>query len=301
MFRYVAILLVLMSAAGPYALAKDSILGAIERTAKRIDTGLCAKFQSKKCKGETVKQKTMSAPKKSVKQRATKPVLAQPEPKPKAQDKVPDEPEGVEEQVEAAVPLTTAPPAKPRIPMTTNACLQNLSAAGAAFAPAALTVANDNCIVPDAVRMTAVTFAGGNIKLPDEPVLSCAFALDFAVWLAGDGNRVVRKSEGASLASITTGPGFECRTRNRAVGAKISEHAKGNAIDIDRLLLTNGQTITVRDMQNPNLEVFDALKALQTSACEHFTTVLAPGSDSAHTDHFHLDMARRKAGYRICQ
>ena len=36
-------------------------------------------------------------------------------------------------------------------------------------------------------------------------------------------------------------------------------------------------------------------------ACTHFTTVLGPGSDPYHGDHFHVDVLRRKGDYRICQ
>jgi hypothetical protein len=33
----------------------------------------------------------------------------------------------------------------------------------------------------------------------------------------------------------------------------------------------------------------------------HFTTVLGPGSDAAHAHHLHVDLARRRGGYRMCQ
>jgi hypothetical protein len=301
MLRYVAVLLLVMMAWPGTVSAKDSILGGITRTMERIDRDLCARFEAKKCKKQ---RKASKSTRKTSKKKSQPVIQAEPE-APKVQDRVPEEPPvtkpsepDVQETMQAKAPT---PPPKPSASLTGNACLQNLSAAGAAFAPAALSVADDSCTVFNAVRMTAVTFAGGNIKLPDEPVLSCAFALEFASWLAEEGNTTVRKNEKVGIASLSTGPGFECRTRNRTSGGKMSEHAIGNAIDIDRILLTNGETIHVRDLQNPDVEVFDTLKALRAAACERFTTVLGPGADSAHTDHFHLDMAKRKGGYRICQ
>ncbi|HVG51907.1 MAG TPA: extensin family protein, partial [Xanthobacteraceae bacterium] len=36
------------------------------------------------------------------------------------------------------------------------------------------------------------------------------------------------------------------------------------------------------------------------AACEHFTTVLAPGSNRFHYDHIHVDLMRRSSGVRIC-
>ena len=38
------------------------------------------------------------------------------------------------------------------------------------------------------------------------------------------------------------------------------------------------------------------LRDVQAAACDHFTTVLAPGSNRFHYDHFHVDLMRRSAG-----
>jgi hypothetical protein len=46
-----------------------------------------------------------------------------------------------------------------------------------------------------------------------------------------------------------------------------------------------------------------AVDTVQTAACGWFTTVLGPGSDEAHADHLHVDMAPHGTSdrYRICQ
>ena len=36
------------------------------------------------------------------------------------------------------------------------------------------------------------------------------------------------------------------------------------------------------------------------SACQHFSTVLAPGSNAFHYDHIHVDLARRASGRQVC-
>ena len=43
------------------------------------------------------------------------------------------------------------------------------------------------------------------------------------------------------------------------------------------------------------------LEDIRKAACTHFTTVLGPGSDPYHGDHFHVDVLQRKGDYRICQ
>jgi hypothetical protein len=42
------------------------------------------------------------------------------------------------------------------------------------------------------------------------------------------------------------------------------------------------------------------LRDVQGAACEQFNTVLAPGSNRFHYDHFHFDLMRRGSGSRIC-
>jgi hypothetical protein len=40
---------------------------------------------------------------------------------------------------------------------------------------------------------------------------------------------------------------------------------------------------------------------MRRSACARFTTVLGPGSDGYHENHFHVDLAQRRGDYRLCQ
>src|SRR6201999_3236135 len=87
------------------------------------------------------------------------------------------------------------------------------------------------------------------------------------------------------------------RPRNRVPGAKISEHGKGNALDVGSIKLGNGGQFKLTDP----LVSRSFREAMRASACARFTTVLGPGSDGYHNDHIHLDLAERSRGYRICQ
>ena len=40
---------------------------------------------------------------------------------------------------------------------------------------------------------------------------------------------------------------------------------------------------------------------MQATACQHFNTVLAPGSNVYHYDHIHVDLMRRASRRLICQ
>lgn len=62
--------------------------------------------------------------------------------------------------------------------------------------------------------------------------------------------------------------------------------------------MRDGRTIALADRDADSRPLREAIKK---GACNRFTTVLGPGSDSSHKDHLHLDMRQRPRGYRICQ
>ncbi len=87
---------------------------------------------------------------------------------------------------------------------------------------------------------------------------------------------------------------------NGQPGARISEHAFGNALDIAAFVLADGRKVTVKKNWNgaPDEQAF--LHDVQGGACGMFTTVLAPGSNIYHYDHIHVDLMRRSKGRVIC-
>jgi hypothetical protein len=77
-------------------------------------------------------------------------------------------------------------------------------------------------------------------------------------------------------------------------GAKISEHARGNALDLGQIRLANGTLVELG-----NRFVFQSVRQrLRDTACHRFTTVLGPGADPFHENHIHIDLAERARGYR---
>ena len=102
---------------------------------------------------------------------------------------------------------------------------------------------------------------------------------------------------GAPLLSITELDSYQCRPRNNIKGAKISEHGKGDALDIKNIRLRNGGVFDLTDrlVSKPFRE------ELRTAACDRFSTVLGPGSDAYHSEHIHFDLAERSHRYHICQ
>src|SRR5262249_6788167 len=79
-------------------------------------------------------------------------------------------------------------------------------------------------------------------------------------------------------------------------GARMSEHGFGNAIDISSFTLADGRRITVKQGWRGDDDERAFLREIRKDACAEFMTVLGPGSDSHHGDHFHLDLANRRSG-----
>ncbi|MDB5511590.1 MAG: extensin family protein [Enterovirga sp.] len=162
------------------------------------------------------------------------------------------------------------------------------------------------CAVETPVRLKSVADpyeAGRSIALPDEPVVACRYAAAFAPWLGRVAAPVAKAGRGSALVAVRTGPGFQCRGRNRQAGEKLSAHGEGLALDIAGLVFADGRTMTVVQGLAPEGGGHPAFEAIRTAACGWFTTVLGPGSDAFHTDHLHLDIQRHGASdrYRICQ
>jgi hypothetical protein len=182
-------------------------------------------------------------------------------------------------------------------------CSTELASLGVKFSVEAMPVAESKCTINNPVRLSELQTAKATIAFPDKPLLNCQFALHLAKWTGQVAGPLAKAATGQQLAAVSTGPGYECRNRNGDATGKTSEHASGNAVDIEAFMLTGGKRMMVKTLANPTDPDSDTLKAFQASACEVFTTVLGPGSNSSHEEHFHFDSGLHgKSGtYRICQ
>ncbi|MDP2410081.1 MAG: extensin family protein [Pseudolabrys sp.] len=218
----------------------------------------------------------------------------------------------------AAVPL---PPARPRTPVKPAWTEPRtfLEAAGPDFKSAEVTSEPSECrlrleaiavVTPlprligpgacgggDMVQLEAVRLPNGSrVEVRPGPVLRCGMAESFAAWIRDEAAPRVLK-DGSALQRVSVADDFNCRGRNRVAGARLSEHGKGNAVDIRAFTLANNKTIDLTDMHAPQ----ELREDMKVSICARFTTVLGPGSDGYHEEHIHMDLAERRGGYRICQ
>ena len=72
----------------------------------------------------------------------------------------------------------------------------------------------------------------------------------------------------------------------------MSEHGFANAIDVAGFSVDK-RWIEVGGDKNDQADDARFLDEVRHAPCHRFTTVLGPGSDSYHSNHFHLDLERR--------
>jgi len=147
------------------------------------------------------------------------------------------------------------------------------------------------------VRLEAVVLPDKHqVAVKPAAILRCEMASAVAGWIRTDMTGLA-KNLGSFITDLDNFDSYECRGRNRIVGARLSEHGHANALDVRSLRLANGRLISLTDRTVPR----DLREAVLHSVCARFSTVLGPGSDWYHEDHIHLDLMDRQNGYRICQ
>jgi hypothetical protein len=153
------------------------------------------------------------------------------------------------------------------------------------------------CGGEDLVRLEAVVLPDKRrISVKPAAILRCAMASEVADWIRTD-MVPLAASLGTAISDLDNFDSFECRGRNRVVGAKLSEHGRANALDVRALKLANGQSISLTDRTVSR----ETRETVLHSVCARFSTVLGPGSDGYHEDHIHLDLMERHNNYKICQ
>jgi hypothetical protein len=209
-----------------------------------------------------------------------------------------DEPEKPEAGKPA--PATTETPAAEQAapaPPQPSACRQALTET-IAIAPSVPDIHGaGGCGGEDLVRLEAVVLPDKHlVSVKPAAILRCTMATAIADWIRTDMTPLATNL-GSVISVLDNFDSFECRGRNRVVGAPLSEHGRANAIDVRALKLANGQSISLTDRTVSR----ELRENVLHSACTRFTTVLGPGSDWYHEDHIHLDLMERRNNYKICQ
>jgi hypothetical protein len=136
-----------------------------------------------------------------------------------------------------------------------------------------------------------VAFASGSVALASPVTLACPIVPTIDSWLAEVVQPAASLYFGVAVVEVRSGS-YSCRSRNGQRGARLSEHSFGNALDVMAFRFADGREITVARGWRGAYEEQEFLREVFTGACNYFSTVLGPGADAFHYDHFHLDLAR---------
>jgi hypothetical protein len=218
-----------------------------------------------------------------------------PLPKPRPADAPAAEPDAAADG--NRTPAPSDKPAEPAAGPQPSACRLALTEA-IAIAPSIADIHGaGGCGGVDLVRLEAVVLPDKRqVSVKPAAILRCAMASAVADWIRTDIGPLAARV-GSAISSLDNFDSFECRSRNRVVGAELSEHGRANALDVRALKLANGQSISLTDRTVPR----ELRESVLHSVCARFSTVLGPGSDGYHEDHIHLDLMERHNNYKICQ
>lgn len=156
------------------------------------------------------------------------------------------------------------------------------------------------CGITYPIRTTAL--AGGSVGLTSRQTLGCPIIPSIDTWLERNVQPAAQLYFGQRVVDLRAGS-YSCRPRNHRIGAKYSEHSFGNALDVMAFRLADGREVAVKSGWRGDPTEQNFLREIFVGACSYFTTVLGPGSDMFHYDHFHLDLARHDPQQRrhVCK
>lgn len=152
-----------------------------------------------------------------------------------------------------------------------------------------------SCGLEHPFRISALN--GGAVAIQPAARLGCPMNSALNRWMREVVQPAAYSNFGQPVVGIKNIASYGCRTRNNKRGAKLSEHSFGNALDIKVFYLADGREVSVLGGWKGAPDERAFLRQVHAGACGTFKTVLGPGSDGYHEDHFHLDLARHNANW----
>jgi hypothetical protein len=133
----------------------------------------------------------------------------------------------------------------------------------------------------------------GQVSMKPQATLGCPMTVAFNRWVTEIAQPAAQAWFGEQIVEVRQLSSYSCR---RIGGSgNMSEHGFGNALDVAGFTFSSGRIVTVKHGWNGAPEERGFLRQIHAGGCEVFTTVLGPGYDAAHHDHFHFDLARRSS------
>ena len=131
---------------------------------------------------------------------------------------------------------------------------------------------------------------GGEVGLSSSFLASCRLAVSFALFEHHVLQPAAQAVYGQAVTRVEHLGSFACRNVYSRENGRRSQHASANALDIAGFRLADGRAISVlKDWPKDNQEAL-FLRQVRDGACGMFSVVLSPDYNTAHRNHFHVDV-----------
>ena len=140
------------------------------------------------------------------------------------------------------------------------------------------------------------------VAVTPSATLNCEMVAALHGWIAQVVQPTARQEFNTRLTGLQNASSYACRLRNNSSSGKLSEHALGNALDIADFRFSNRMEASVGRGWSGSIKGLSLasrggfMKRTRSGACKYFNTVLGPGSDAHHKDHYHLDLMTLRPG-----
>jgi len=184
---------------------------------------------------------------------------------------------------------------------TRTQCMRALNGVTAKFIP--ISPISEDRVCGHAHPVMLVAVGSPSVHLVPRATVNCPLTGALSAWMQTGVQEAAMTHFGEQVVAVKNVSSYVCRARGNQPAAKMSEHAFANALDIAAFRLKSGRWITVADHWTIASAESQFLKAVHRGACALFTTVLGPNANTAHRDHFHLDLGKhgQTGTYRICE
>lgn len=197
----------------------------------------------------------------------------------------------------APVPPPPVVMAPPQILDPDALCLQDLATLGVDFqSVASFGEPEQGCGIANAVKVSAA-----GVPWNRAGVLTCAMARTLARYQTEVVQPLAQSHFGQPIKRVHHAGTYDCRVRRNnstkvaaslggSRGGRLSEHSKGQAIDLTAFELADGTMISVKRDWRGGAAKAGFLHEVARASCGSFNVVLTPNHDRFHQDHFHLDI-----------
>ena len=146
---------------------------------------------------------------------------------------------------------------------------------------------SEGCGFDDGVQLLDI-----GVPVAGLTAISCPAAISLTEWVTRDVQAAAERHFGEPVVRVESYGTYACRSVNGRSGARLSEHAFANAVDVAAFRLRSGRSVRVDSGWRAGGETSGFLRDVHALACKRFGIVIGPDADRFHQDHLHLDMGR---------